>query len=101
MHHVRGWSATSLIVASATTLLTGCSLGDGVMATIGMPTSETAPAHGQSPASAAIVSYLGRSEEFAEATATWSAAYADVAEADFELLRRAVASGRLPAETGV
>ncbi|MGY4647616.1 DUF732 domain-containing protein [Mycobacterium sp. URHB0021] len=50
MRHVRGWSATSLIVASATTLLTGCSLGDDVMATIGMPTSETAPAHGQSPA---------------------------------------------------
>lgn len=60
-----------------------------------------ARAHGQSPASAAIVSYLGRSEEFAEATAAWSAAYADVAEADFELLRQAVASGRLPAETGV
>ena len=60
-----------------------------------------ARAHGQSPASAAIVGYLGRSEEFAEATAAWSAAYADVAEADFELLRRAVASGRLPAETGV
>ena len=60
-----------------------------------------ARAHGQSPASAAIVSYLGRSEEFAEATAAWSAAYADVAESDFELLCQAVASGRLPAETGV
>lgn len=60
-----------------------------------------ARAHGQSPASAAIVAYLGRSEEFAEATAAWSAAYADVAEADFGLLRQAVASGRLPAETGV
>jgi hypothetical protein len=47
------------------------------------------------------VAYLGRSEEFAEATAAWSAAYADVAEADFELLRQAVATGRLPAETGV
>lgn len=60
-----------------------------------------ARAHGQSPASAAIVGYLGRSAEFAEATATWSAAYADVAESDFELLRKAVASGRFPAETGV
>lgn len=60
-----------------------------------------ARAHGQSPAAGAIVGYLGRSEEFAEATAAWSAAYADVAEADFELLRRGVASGRLPAETGV
>jgi hypothetical protein len=47
------------------------------------------------------VGYLGRSDEFAEATAAWSAGYADVAEADFELLRRAVTSGRLPAETGV
>lgn len=60
-----------------------------------------ARAHGQSPAASAIVGYLGRSEEFAEAMAAWSAAYADVAEADFELLRRAVASGRLPAESGV
>ncbi|WJL96407.1 DUF2252 domain-containing protein [Microbacterium sp. ET2] len=60
-----------------------------------------ARAHGQSPAATAIVGYLGRSEEFAEATASWSAAYADLAEADFEQLRRAVASGRLPAETGV
>lgn len=60
-----------------------------------------ARAHGQSPASTAAVGYLGRSEEFAEATAAWSAGYADVAEADFERLRRAVASGRLPADTGV
>lgn len=60
-----------------------------------------ARAHGQSPASAAVVGYLGGSEEFAEATAAWSAAYADIAEADFEQLRRAVASGRLQAETGV
>ena len=60
-----------------------------------------ARAHGQSPASTAIVGYLGRSEQFAEATAGWSAAYADIAEADFEQLGRAVASGRLPAETGV
>lgn len=60
-----------------------------------------ARAHGQSPAASAIVGYIGRSEEFAEAMAAWSAAYADVAEADFELLRRAVASGRLPAESGV
>lgn len=60
-----------------------------------------ARAHGQSPASAAIVGYLGRSDVFADSTARWSAAYADVVEGDFHLLRRAVASGRLPAETGV
>jgi hypothetical protein len=39
--------ATSLLVASAAALLTGCSVGDDMMATIGLPTSETAPAHGQ------------------------------------------------------
>jgi hypothetical protein len=44
-----GWLATSLLVASAPVLLTGCS-GDAVMATIGLPTAETAPAHGQAGA---------------------------------------------------
>lgn len=60
-----------------------------------------ARAHGQSPASASIVGYLGRSGAFADATATWSARYADIAEADYEALHKAVAAGRLPAETGV
>ncbi|MFN3708268.1 DUF2252 domain-containing protein [Microcella sp.] len=60
-----------------------------------------ARAHGQSPASASIVGYLGRSGAFADAIATWSARYADVAEADYEALHKAVAAGRLPAETGV
>jgi hypothetical protein len=41
------WLATSLSVASAAAALTGCSLGDDMMASIGMPASETAPAHGQ------------------------------------------------------
>jgi hypothetical protein len=35
------------LVASCATLLTGCSLANDVMATVGLPTSETAPAHGQ------------------------------------------------------
>jgi hypothetical protein len=39
--------ATSLLVASAAALLTGCSIADNMMATIGLPTSETAPAHAQ------------------------------------------------------
>jgi hypothetical protein len=34
-------------VVSAAALLTGCSLGDEMMASIGLPTSQTAAAHGQ------------------------------------------------------
>jgi hypothetical protein len=45
-----GCSATSLLVASSAALLTGCSVADDMMATVGMPTSETTPAHGQSGA---------------------------------------------------
>ena len=60
-----------------------------------------ARAHAQSPAATSAVGYLGKSGEFAEATATWSARYADVADADYERLSAAVASGRLPAESGV
>ncbi len=60
-----------------------------------------ARAHGQSPAAAGIAAYLGRSDRAAQATADWSAAYADVAEADYGRLRRAVARGRMPAELGV
>jgi hypothetical protein len=41
-----GSSATSLLVASSAVLLTGCSVAD-MMATVGMPASETASAHGQ------------------------------------------------------
>jgi hypothetical protein len=44
------WSATSFLVASSAALLTGCSVADDMMATVGLPTSETAPAHGQSGA---------------------------------------------------
>ncbi|HKP39652.1 MAG TPA: DUF732 domain-containing protein [Mycobacterium sp.] len=42
--------ATSLLVASAAALLTGCSVANNVMASVGLPTSETAPAHGQAGA---------------------------------------------------
>ncbi|HEX9496988.1 MAG TPA: DUF732 domain-containing protein, partial [Mycobacterium sp.] len=40
----------SLLVASSAALLTGCSVADDMMATVGMPASETAPAHGQTGA---------------------------------------------------
>ncbi|MCT7661582.1 DUF732 domain-containing protein [Mycobacterium deserti] len=46
---IRVWSATSFLAASAAVLVAGCS-GDDVMATIGLPTSETSPAHGQAGA---------------------------------------------------
>ncbi len=60
-----------------------------------------ARAHGQSASAWTIAGYLGRSAEFAEATATWCRAYADVAERDYAALQRAVKKGRLPAEIGV
>lgn len=60
-----------------------------------------ARAHAQSPALTSLVGYLGRSDAVADSLTTWSARYADIAEADYEALQQAVAAGRLPAETGV
>lgn len=60
-----------------------------------------ARAHAQSPGAELVAAYLGTSGRFATATSRWAASYADVSEADFDLLRQAVAAGRLPAETGV
>ncbi|QTV80078.1 DUF2252 domain-containing protein [Microbacterium sp. NIBRBAC000506063] len=60
-----------------------------------------ARAHGQSPVARVIAGYLGKGERLAEALAGWSAAYADVAESDYDALARAVREGRVPAETGV
>ncbi len=60
-----------------------------------------ARAHAQSPGAGRIVGYLGGSERFDTAVATWARAYADLAERDFAALEAAVASGRLPAERGI
>jgi len=49
----------------------------------------------------AIASYLGKGDRFDRAVADFSAAYADQNERDFEALERAVASGRIAAETGL
>lgn len=49
----------------------------------------------------AIASYLGGSDRFATAITHYAAAYADQNERDYEALQRAVASGRVVAETGV
>lgn len=60
-----------------------------------------ARAHGQSPSASLIAAYIGGGDQVAESVSAWVAAYADVAEADYRALERAVASGRVPAELGV
>jgi uncharacterized protein (DUF2252 family) len=57
--------------------------------------------HARSGDRVAIASYLGKSEEFDRAIVEFSIAYADQNERDHRMLQRAVASGRLRAETGV
>ena len=60
-----------------------------------------ARAHARSGDRVAIASYLGRSDCFDEAIATFAEAYADQNEQDHEAMLRAVHSGRLAAEPGV
>jgi uncharacterized protein (DUF2252 family) len=57
--------------------------------------------HSQSPGSAAIAGYLGKSDRFDRAVTEWSVAYADQMESDFEAFGKAVEQGRFPVETGV
>jgi uncharacterized protein (DUF2252 family) len=57
-------------------------------------------AHSQSPGGAVVAGYLGQSSRFDEAIVTWSVAYADQSEKDFDALAAAVKAGRLPAEFG-
>lgn len=57
--------------------------------------------HSQSPGSAAIGGYLGKSDRFERAIGEWSVAYADQMEQDFEAFQKAVEQGRFPVETGV
>jgi uncharacterized protein (DUF2252 family) len=60
-----------------------------------------ARAHARSGDRIAIASYLGKSDAFDRAIASFSVAYADQNELDYQALNEAVASGRLAAETGV
>jgi uncharacterized protein (DUF2252 family) len=60
-----------------------------------------ARAHARSGDPVAIAAYLGSSDAFDRAIAAFSVAYADRNESDYALLKEAVSSGRLPAETGV
>jgi uncharacterized protein (DUF2252 family) len=58
-----------------------------------------AHAHAKTGDAAMIAGYLGSSEQFDDALAHYSQAYADQAERDFELFQAAIRSGRLPTES--
>lgn len=61
-----------------------------------------ARAHSQTASAGYLIDgYIGSSTAFAEATAKWARAYADVSERDYASLQRAVKKGRFPAEIGV
>jgi len=60
-----------------------------------------ARAHARSGDPIAIASYLGKGETFDRAITTFSAAYADQNERDYQALKDAVASGRIIAEEGL
>jgi uncharacterized protein (DUF2252 family) len=60
-----------------------------------------ARAHARSGDRIAIASYLGKSDAFDRAMATFAELYADQTERDHEELVKAVKSGRIEAETGV
>jgi len=60
-----------------------------------------ARAHARAGDPVAISAYLGKGDRFDLAIADFSKAYADRMEADFDLLTKAIASGRVPAEKGL
>ena len=60
-----------------------------------------ARAHARTGDRVAIASYLGKSDAFDRAVADFSIAYADQNERDHAALVAAVASGRVPARTGM
>jgi uncharacterized protein (DUF2252 family) len=60
-----------------------------------------AKAHARSGDAIAIASYLGGSDSFDRALATFAEAYADQNERDYKALQDAVASGRVAAESGL
>ena len=60
-----------------------------------------AKAHARSGDSIAIASYLGGGDRFDQAMARFAEAYADQNERDYDAVREAADSGRLPVETGL
>ncbi len=72
-----------------------------LLALYGQICGETlARAHARSGDAVAIASYLGSSDVFDQALAQFAASYADQNERDFDVLKQAVAAGRIKAETG-
>jgi len=63
--------------------------------------SELARGHARSGDPVAIAAYLGSSDAFDRAMATFAEAYADQNERDYDALKKAVDSGRFQAETGL
>ncbi len=57
--------------------------------------------HARSGDCIAVAAYLGQSDAFDHAMASFAEAYADQSESDYELFREAVKSGRIAAVTGV
>ena len=60
-----------------------------------------AKAHARSGDAIAIAGYLGSSDSFDRALASFAETYADQNERDYDALKAAVDSGRLSAETGL
>jgi hypothetical protein len=60
-----------------------------------------ARAHARSGDRVAVAAYLGAGDRFDRAVADFAQAYADQTERDHASLVKAIADGRVPAETGV
>jgi uncharacterized protein (DUF2252 family) len=60
-----------------------------------------ARAHARSGDAIAIASYLGKSDSFDQAMASFAETYADQNERDYQALKDAVDAGRIKAETGL
>jgi sugar/nucleoside kinase (ribokinase family) len=60
-----------------------------------------ARAHARTGDRVAIASYLGKSDNFDRAIVKYSRAYADQNERDYDVLRQAVRSGKVIAESGI
>jgi predicted alpha/beta hydrolase len=60
-----------------------------------------ARAHARSGDAIAVSSYLGRGDRFDIALGKFAASYADQNERDFAALTEAIATGRIPAVSGV
>ena len=66
------------------------------------PAARSSPAaHARSGDPIAIASYLGNSETFERALASFAESYADQNERDYKTLTKAVSTGEIKVETGV